>query len=217
MSNETKAHKIRAALAQLDRANDSHWTDDGLPTESAVREFANDKTISRKEIQDASPGFQRVPVEAKADPLTGQPEAEPAAGITDIGDPAKNTGELMSEDEVRDILQGGVKAAQDELVAAQQNVRDANARVVKAVAELQKARDEYSRAYPPMSPAQNAKEYIASEMAQRAAAHAAQHGYGNGVAPGSQVDAAFQRGNTRGWRRPSRAAIPTQSGANRAA
>lgn len=223
MANEQKTAKIRASLEQLDPADDKHWTDDGLPRENVVRQFAGDQTISRKDIQDAHPGFQRHAVKPaatdtvapKLDPLTGEPTAAVAAadGGTTLLDPnadlTKNTGELMTEDEVRAVLEDRVKAATQQLADAQQAVRDANNAVIDAQGAIIKAREDLTREFPPMTPAQNVKAYIASEMAQRARAF----GH-NGIAPGSQIDAAMQRSNSRGWRRPSRQG-PTQTGASR--
>lgn len=226
MSNEQKTAKIRAALDQLDKANDTHWTDDGLPREGIVRKLAGDTTLSRKDISEAYPGFQRTPAQADApnadkatkptdavpevkaaaeDPLTGEP--------TDLGpDPTKNTGEFMSDDEVHAILDQRVKDATQGLADAQQSVRDSNKAVIDAQAALVKAREDLTREFPPMTAAENIKQYIKSEMAQR---EALMHPGMNGIAPGSQIDAAMQRGNSRGWRRPTRVGV-TQTGANRA-
>lgn len=229
-TNEQKATKIRAALEQLDPANDAHWTDDGLPREGVVRTFASDQNLSRKEISDARPGFQRHPTKPDAtaataaapehDPISGEPttaatDATPAVidGV-DLGpDPTQNTGELLTEDEVRRVLEARVKACVEAVADAQQDVRDANNRVITAQNDLQKARENLTREFPPLTAAENIKQYIASEMSLRAQAH----GYGApGIAPGSQIDAAMQRSNSRGWRRPSRNG-PVQTGAARPA
>lgn len=223
--NEQKSAKIRAALEKLDPADDTQWTDDGLPREGAVQTFANDKSLTRKDIQEANPGFQRnatkpgVKAGDDIDPLSGEPVATVNAkgGTAPDGDslgadPTKNTGELMSDAEVRFILENRLKASTDELAAAQQAVRDANQRVLKAQGGIVKSREDLVREFPPMTQAQNIKEYIASEMQQRAVAH----GHGHPGVPGSQIDAAMQRGNSRGWRRPSRNG-PTQTGAAKVA
>ena len=59
MSNQTETPKILAALAQLDPADNSHWTSDGLPNTGVVQRIANDQTIKRTDIQSARPGFDR--------------------------------------------------------------------------------------------------------------------------------------------------------------
>lgn len=220
MSNEQKTAKIREALKGLDPANDKHWTDDGLPREGVVQKLANDQTLTRKDISEASPGFQRTPVEANKetgagpkgnfDALTGEPITNETL---DAGaDPAKNTGPLMSDAEVRDLLDKRLAAAQQEVIDAQAAVRDANRRVILANAAVEDRRADLSREFPPLTVAQNIKNYIASEQAQRAAAA---EGYRHSnVAPGSQIDAAMQRSNSRGWRRPV-IRHPVQTGAAR--
>lgn len=212
MANDQKTAKIRAALSALDPANPQHWTDDGLPREGVVRKMSGEPNVQRKDIQEAWPGFQRPkPGEtAGHDPLTGEAtpakEAAPASGA----DPTKNEGELMTEEEVRSILEQRVAEAQNRITAAQQGVRDANREVLDAVAAHQDARADLAREFPPMTANENVKQYIASEMAQRAAA--AGHMV-SGIAPGSQIDMAMQRSNSRGWRRPSRGNLGTQTGA----
>jgi hypothetical protein len=219
MANEQTVAKIRAALAQLDPKNDAHWTDDGLPRTGVVQKLASDPNLTRKEIQEANPGFQREPTKPAVtagddlDPLTGEPGS--GTGVVEgegLGDPTKNTGDLMSEAEVRAILEGKVKDAIHALDDAQQGVRDAHNLVTQRQTELTAARADLTREFPPMTAAENVKAYIASEVAQRAAAFAP-----HGIAPGSQIDAAMQRSNSRGWRRPTRNNLPTQSGAAKAA
>lgn len=214
MANEQKTAKVRAALAQLDSANDKHWTDDGLPREGVVRQFASDQSISRKDIQEANPNFQRhatkpgVTANDDRDPITGEPVvsvsaipgSDPTVEDEGLDDPTKNTGEPMTDAEVRTILENRLKAATAELANAQQAVREANKRVLDAQAGIVKAREDLVREFPPLTQAQNIKEYIASEMAQRAAAH----GFGHPGVPGSQIDAAMQQHKSRGWKRPSR-------------
>lgn len=209
--SEQKFEKIRAALQQLDPANDAHWTDDGLPRTGTVQKLASDAAITRKDIQEAQPGFQREPInpppaaDENLDILAG----EPPEGSDD---PANNTGEFMSEGEVRAVLEKRVKDAAQALADAQEAVRDAHKAVTARQADLVSARGDLTREFPPMTAAQNVKAYIASEMEQRARA------FGHtGIAPGSQIDAAMQRSNSRGWRRPSRNNIPTQTGAAKTA
>lgn len=49
---------LKAAIELLDPANDSHWTSAGLPSVEAVSEIAGDK-VTRAQIEEAAPGFQR--------------------------------------------------------------------------------------------------------------------------------------------------------------
>ena len=50
--------KIRAALEKLDVENDSHWTDEGLPRLSVMKELLDGK-VGRNDIEMASPNFSR--------------------------------------------------------------------------------------------------------------------------------------------------------------
>lgn len=210
--NEAKTAKIRDALKQLDTANDSHWTEDGLPREGVVKKLANDQSVNRRDIQEAFPGFERTGVKevgavsSAADPLTGEPVLESNT------DPTKNTGPLMTNEEVRAELEFRVKAANQELTDAQQAVRDAHIRVQTAQTALADRNADLVRQFPPLTVAQNIKDYIASEMAQR---EAAAQGYRHSnIAPGSQIDTVMQRSNSRGWRRPVHR-LPVQTGAAR--
>lgn len=70
--------QILAALQMLDVANDDHWTQDGSPKMSVVVQLVGDETITRKQVIDAAPDFNRAnAAEAAASPST---EAETKAG-----------------------------------------------------------------------------------------------------------------------------------------
>ncbi len=48
-------------LAQLDHANDAHWTAQGLPSLSALKELVGDSvSVTRQDVTDAAPDFKRV-------------------------------------------------------------------------------------------------------------------------------------------------------------
>lgn len=53
------ADPLPLALAQLDPANDAHWTDDGLPRIDAVAAITGNQFVKRKDITDAAPGYTR--------------------------------------------------------------------------------------------------------------------------------------------------------------
>lgn len=205
--------KIRAALAQLDPTDDNHWTEDGLPKTSVVQKIAADTTIKRQDIQLASPNFERPAL----DPLTGQPVAQqpkpqsdaavsPATAAAAQSDLSQGEGPLMSEDEVREELDRRVSEAQAAVNAAQAKIKEGNAELVAAQRAVQESMQDRNRAFPPMSPIEAIKAHIASENALREA-----RVQGRGAA--SQLDMAMRRGNSRGWRRPTRGMIGTQTGA----
>lgn len=214
MSNEVQTQKIRDALKQLDVSDNSHWTDDGLPRTGVVAKIAVDTTITRQQISAAWPGFQRNPTlkpTAKLpaeDPLTGELAA------AEQFDPATADGELMTEDEVREILNQRVVDAIAAETAAQDKIKDGTRELAESRKRVAIARTEYAREFPPKTQAQNIKEYLAGELRRRAEAA--------GVHPtglsGAQIDNVMQRSNSRGWRRPARGSRPTiTSGVNPAA
>lgn len=51
--------KILEALSQLDPLNDDHWTTDGAPRMDAIEAIVGDKSITRKDIVNAAPDFNR--------------------------------------------------------------------------------------------------------------------------------------------------------------
>lgn len=51
--------KIIDALARLDAENPNHWTADGHPSLDVVRLFAEDSTITRKQIVSVAPNLNR--------------------------------------------------------------------------------------------------------------------------------------------------------------
>lgn len=216
MANEVMTAKIRDALKQLDVSDNSHWTDDGLPRTGVVAKIAVDTTITRQQISAAWPGFQRNPTLAtkpsvaagSEDPLTGQIAA------TDQFDPAQADGELMTEDEVKEILNQRVTDAIAAETAAGDKIKEGQRELTEARKKVAIARADYAREFPPMTQAQNVKEYLAGELRRRAEAAGVSH---SGLS-GAQIDNVMQRSNSRGWRRPQRGARQTvTSGINPAA
>lgn len=204
--NDAQTTKIREALKQLDISDNSHWTEDGLPRTGTVQKIANDQTITRQTIQAAWPGFQRTPVVGKPVTPAPTPTEAPLSGAIDASaDPALNEGEPMTEDEVREILNQRVVDALGAENAAQDKIKDGQRELIEARKQVQIARNDFQREFPPKTAAQNIKEYLASELARRAA--------DAGVSPsglsGAQIDNAMQRSNSRGWRRPARGTRPT--------
>lgn len=58
-STRQKQGALRSALLKLDPKDAAHWTDNGLPSVAAVRQFAGDDTISRAAIQELAPKMTR--------------------------------------------------------------------------------------------------------------------------------------------------------------
>jgi len=51
--------EINEALGALNPANDKHWTREGLPAMKAVEALVGDSSITRQDVTDAWPGFDR--------------------------------------------------------------------------------------------------------------------------------------------------------------
>lgn len=206
MATEAQVQKIREALKLLDPANNDHWTDDGLPRTGVVQKLVNDQTIKRPDISAAAPGFERPKIGAK---LPEQATAAPATGapIPLSTDFTKQSGELMTDAEVQSILKARVDDAQARIVAARENVGKWQKEGLAAQRALESARVDYQREFPPLTAAQNVKDYIASENLKRT-----QLAGVRGPGHASQLDRVMQRSNTRGWRRPVRGAIPSAGG-----
>lgn len=66
--------KLIEALQKLDKANDNHWTSDGLPKVDTVRFLAGDQTITREQISAAAPNFNRNSEDAPAPVATEVPD-----------------------------------------------------------------------------------------------------------------------------------------------
>jgi hypothetical protein len=201
MVKEILFPKIRAALLQLDAANDDHWTDDGLPVTSVVQRLATDQTITREDIQAAQPGFERgahAPIEPVAvmDSAFG---AEPESAAADA------ESRELTDEELLAVLTQAVKDQEKVLEAARQKQKDGAAEERAAIAALNKAQANLTHAFPPLTPEQNIRLHIEAQNAERAA----RAGY---RLPPSQLDAAMSRGNARGWGRRAVRAISGPDG-----
>lgn len=175
------ANEITAALSKLDPQNNEHWTDDGLPVTRVVQTLANEPGIKRSDINEVAPGFSRTsadPVEATG---TGEPAApEVSASVEGAGLGEKATFQTAFEEAEKALAQ-----AKDVRIAAQRAELEAQKHRDKALTAL-------NAAFPPLTHAQNIKQYINHEQAQRA----------ERFGPGSQLDAAMSARRSRGWSRP---------------
>ncbi len=70
--------EIKEALQKLDPKNDDHWTSDGLPLVSVMTELTGNDVLTRQQITDANPEFNRSIVLGTA---TTSPEEKPPSGL----------------------------------------------------------------------------------------------------------------------------------------
>ncbi len=145
--------KILDALAQFDHDDDKFWTDDGFPKTGMVQRFCNDQTIKREDILKAAPDFRR-----HAEPLAVRHDVP--AVVPSVADvPAENHSPLSVAQAQKAVVESQVR-----LRAAIDRQRDARGRVACAVAHWQQT---LGAVY---TPEQAARDFIASSIADRAAA-----------------------------------------------
>lgn len=190
----TPKEALAEILTAMDTKNDALWTDDGSPLVLEVQRLANDKTVTRAQINDALPGFNR---EAK------KTELAPASDVQVGGEDAPETApeasniEALTKEDKRNILQRRVRDAEEALTAQRKVTSESRAEEIRCERRLARAHADQARYFPPVTVADNIKAHL--ETQGRLAMERA----GLGAGP-SQVDLSMQRSNRRGWTRPTR-------------
>jgi len=169
----TPKQAIAEALQSLDHTNDAHWTDDGSPLVSEIQRLANDKTITRAQINEALPGFARKTEDTVAEEV--QPDDE-------VSDEARGAYQLMKapEEASDDLLAGDDDTAEAErlrriayqrvvdaeiaITEAKNAVADATRAVTMAEQRHTRALQLYSSKYPPLTAAENIKQHLARQQ-----------------------------------------------------
>ncbi len=176
----TKA-QILDALAQLDHNDPGHWTDDGLPRTSVVQKIASAPEVKRSDIEAAAPNFVRNDPQAAAD-TSAKSEADieadtksgPAEAKAPVTAPVVDDGGNAEVDDVdtwpvdsRAAADAKVQAVADRVTAAKAALVAAHKEVAAAVKAHDAALAERNAKYPPLSAAENIKQYLASEQRKR--------------------------------------------------
>lgn len=209
------------ALLSLDPKDDTHWTDDGLPSAQAVSKLAG-RTVKRNEITDADPKFTRElasgvkPVEQPKLAEEAAPKIEGATVKPQEPEPV-NQGESA---EVRVGLEGQIAELEAKLITKQAVVADHKRQMDEAQREADIVNAQLSELVVKRDamPGHHANQkgildYIAKQnelrlekhkhtMALRAAGFTAKDFLG----AKSPLDNAMARKNTRGTQRPNLAA-----------
>ena len=123
------------ALSKLNPQNDKHWTSDGLPSVDSVRALAANNEITRSDIKDAAPSFNRANLELPimSDPekllesvveeLTTEERVELATWLrAQIAQKTTSHGELLSEFKQLESRLRGFSNSIEELEAKLQKV-----------------------------------------------------------------------------------------------
>jgi hypothetical protein len=194
----TPKEAIQEILAKLDNTVDANWTDDGSPSISVVRKLANDQSITRNQINEASPGFVRMVGDAAPAPVTPAPAvAKPIEDELTSADP-------LSDEQMRVILSRRVHDAELNLSEAMTRAAEATAEVAQCQKRLTRAHNDRNRRFPPITAAANIKAHLAAQgkLAEERA----------GLFP---IEEALQRSSRRGsgQGRPSRPVNNTVSAA----
>ena len=214
MSNDlSPKDKILAALSQLDPNNDSHWNTDGLPNTGTVQRIANDQTIKRGDLQNARPGFDRETARAEAAAATQAAPAEfedvpatsgltPAAKAEAVAAVSADDEVEITDEQLQALLAKRVRDAEAKLEQGRQMARDAAVMQQEGLAEINAARRDFHKYFPPLTEAQNIKAHLAAENEARAArvAHqgAASHLDAVRRAPVGSINRGYGKGASRG-------------------
>jgi hypothetical protein len=175
----------KEALAQVlksfDQSNDALWTDDGSPLMAEVQRRANDKTITRAQVNDAIPGFARKLsakdfVEEPPDEIDGETHdagdetggdlSEPvmAAVINSDDDGEDDIFSPEGRERIKAIAQKRVLDAELALTAAQTSTVEARRAEYRAEQRLTKRKQELIANFPPISAAENIKQHLARQQ-----------------------------------------------------
>lgn len=224
-----------AALRQLDPNNPNHWTADGAPRLDTVKLLLNGAAVSREQLNAVAPGLSRgdltmlypqqanaaAPAQAPQDAgqggsSTAGAETQPAAGEGASQGAGDGAGETGDAGDGANAQEGAVSQGDQDLTAAQDALRAAEAAHAKAardVAEATAAVDRIlearSESQPDSTLADAVVGYHASQhkiRAERAARREALKGVRlEDILPSrSKIDDALSRRPQRGTQRPTK-------------
>lgn len=172
---------LKEILQGLDHKNDALWTDDGSPLVSEIQRLANDKTITRGQINDANPGFARKMKDSVSEDVQPDDEVETAGYGLDLipsSDVEAKIGDLIGDDDdddffeteeaehahIKAIAQQRVSDAELALSAAKTHTVEAYRAERQAEQRLTRALTQYSAKFPPMSAAENIQQHLARQQ-----------------------------------------------------
>ena len=212
--------EILEALLGLLPDNDEHWTADGLPRLDAVENLLG-ASVTRKQLTNAAPDFNRAMAQSVVDEATNQGDTEqPDTGKTEpdadpqsLEDPSETdtaTADAGGPDDFDPLAEGpgdeeaamdeAVQRAQARVTALERTIQDSRVELSKAEQALSRAINARSAAFPPMSAAAAIQQFQRSELEKRAAAaNAAQEWATNRVS--SPIDEALKARNAHQGRR----------------
>jgi hypothetical protein len=171
---------LKAALSQLDPGNDNHWTAEGLPRIETVRLLSQTPSLTREQLVEADPAFNREAAKAaKAGAAPAAVPAVPAAPVDPVLAPKEATQDAAPakaasmQEEMEAALRVAVQK-RDDLAAKKAKLdneyADANFVVDKLSTELDKFKEPpHQTAMHTIMAYQRAQERDAAERAARVA------------------------------------------------
>jgi hypothetical protein len=162
---------IKQVLESLDHTNAALWTDDGSPLVSEVQRLANDKTITRAQINEALPGFARKTTDSVTEDVQPgdeveqevQPIIEPTSEVQ-AADGSEGLSDEQEFERLRQIALARVGEAEKAISDAKDKMAEAQAEVVRAEQRHTRALTLFSSKYPPLSVAENIQRHIKSQQ-----------------------------------------------------
>jgi hypothetical protein len=187
--------KILAALAKLDRTNDNHWTQDHKPRIEAVRFLAGDQSVTREDIEAASPGFSRLP------PQNSQEKVDASAATVQPSFDA----DAQTEQDAQVSTDDEITTAKKRLAVARDRKAEADQEFAAATLAVDKLIE--AGAEPPETISRQIQAYQARQreiLEERATKLQALKGVPlKDILPQrAPIDIAFQRKTARGGQRP---------------
>lgn len=219
---------IVAALRELDPLNDDHWTADGAPRMDALEALLGDKSVTRKEVVEAAPDFNREKAGTlgdESDEEEGQTngsqdeEQEDEKQDPEDRDPDSElvipTG--MSEQE---FVQWLLTVKADDLPELEETLKDQLNQIVRGIEQAREllaktrravsaTRQRIDQVAPKASNQSAINDFIRAQTEARAAKVARRNEILKGVKadeldPRAPIDAAMARKTKRGTQRPVR-------------
>jgi hypothetical protein len=210
----TEKETIAQVVKSLDPDDATLWTDDGSPIVEVVQKLCNDTDLTRANINEALPSYDRKaaafakggafkpPAGAKGLFAKEEPKLSTDTIVTaDIlppnPEPRRQGGVHLEDEEARQILKDRVARAEEAVIDAKRETSEAKGREVQAEQRLTRAMNDLQRKYPPISAAANIKAHLEAQ-GRLAMERAGLTGFS------SQVDTAMSIMKRRGFARPTR-------------
>ncbi len=178
----TEKQAIAEAVKSLDPSDDLLWTDDGSPMIDAMQKLCNDTSLTRAQINDALPGWDRKTAgfaksgafapPAGAKPLFSPEQPKVAATGPVLADhtddppmpePRRQGGVHLEDEEARQIHRDRLTRAEERLIEAKRETSEARAREVEAEQSLSRVVRDFQRKFPPITQEANIKAHLEAQ------------------------------------------------------